>query len=117
MYCKPRFVVLLAAALFLILGMAACGPAAAPPVAAAPEYSTVAKESAQLIQAAMKKNDITGLSVALVDDQQIVWSQGFGDTDKANGVKATPETVYGIASISKLFTAIAIMQLTLTSPC
>jgi CubicO group peptidase (beta-lactamase class C family) len=111
MYCKPRFVVLLVAALFSILGMAACAPAAASPAVAAPEYAAVAQESSQLIQAAMKKNGITGLSVALVDDQQIVWSQGFGYADKANGVKATPETVYMIASISKLFTATAIMQL------
>jgi len=54
---------------------------------------------------------ITGLSVALVDDQEMVWSEGFGYADKANGVAATPDTLYMVASISKLFTASAIMQL------
>jgi CubicO group peptidase (beta-lactamase class C family) len=59
----------------------------------------------------VEESGITGLSVALVDDQEIVWSEGFGYADKENGVKATPQTVYGVASVSKLFTAAAIMQL------
>jgi CubicO group peptidase (beta-lactamase class C family) len=59
----------------------------------------------------MKKNNVTGLSIALVDDQRVVWTQGFGYADKANKVPATPETVYRVGSISKLFTASAVMQL------
>jgi CubicO group peptidase (beta-lactamase class C family) len=79
--------------------------------AATPDYSSVTGELSQLIQAAVEEAGITGLSVALVDDQEIVWSEGFGYADKENGVEATPETVYGVGSISKLFTASAIMQL------
>jgi CubicO group peptidase (beta-lactamase class C family) len=59
----------------------------------------------------MKKHDVTGLSIALVDDRQIIWAAGFGYADKANEVPATPETVYRTGSISKLFTATAVMQL------
>lgn len=75
------------------------------------DYSSIIAELSQQIQNTVDTTGITGLSVALVDDQEIVWSEGFGFADKENGVKATPETVYGIASISKLFTATAIMQL------
>jgi CubicO group peptidase (beta-lactamase class C family) len=79
--------------------------------AATPDYTTVTGELSQLIQAAIEEAGITGLSVALVDDQQIVWSEGFGFADKEKGVEATPQTIYGVASVSKLFTATAILQL------
>ena len=79
--------------------------------AATPNYSSITGKLSQQIQAAVEKAGITGLSVALVDDQNIVWSEGFGYADKENGVNATPDTVYMIASISKIFTASAIMQL------
>ncbi len=59
----------------------------------------------------MKKNKVMGVSIAIVDDQKIVWSQGFGYADVKNNVPATPETVYRIGSISKLFTVMASMQL------
>lgn len=59
----------------------------------------------------MSKQDVEGLSIAIVDDQQIIWSQGFGYADKAKQINATPETVYRVGSISKLFTDTLVMQL------
>jgi len=55
-------------------------------------------------------NNWPALSIALVDDQQIVWAQGFGFADPARKTPATAETVYRVGSVSKLFTDIAIMQ-------
>lgn len=54
---------------------------------------------------------MVGLSIAIVDDQGIVWAQGFGYAGTKNKKPATPETVYRIGSISKLFTVMATMQL------
>ena len=59
----------------------------------------------------MEKNQVVGLSIALVDDQEIVWAEGFGYADLKNEKPATAETVYRIASISKLFTVMAALQL------
>ena len=64
-----------------------------------------------LIQKEMKKNQVMGLSIAIVDDQTIVWAQGFGYADAKLKIPATPETIYRIGSISKLFTVTATMQL------
>lgn len=75
------------------------------------DYSYTRENISWLIKKEMKKNDVTGLSIALVDDQEVVWAEGFGLADKANEVPATPETVYRVGSISKLFTATAAMQL------
>ena len=75
------------------------------------DYEASKSYLAALIQYQMKKHDVTGLSIALVDDQRIVWAQGFGFADKAQNIAATPETLYRVGSISKLFTATAAMQL------
>ncbi len=62
------------------------------------------------IQREMDDKKIPALSIALVDDQRVVWAQGFGMADPGQGVKADADTVYRVGSVSKLFTDIAVMQ-------
>jgi len=64
-----------------------------------------------LIKEEIKSNDIQGLSVGLVDTSGLFWSRGYGYEDKKNKVKATEATLYRIASVTKPFTATAIMIL------
>jgi CubicO group peptidase (beta-lactamase class C family) len=54
---------------------------------------------------------IPGLSAAVVHDQQILWSGGFGQADLTSGRAAAADTLYSICSISKLFTSVAVLQL------
>ena len=75
------------------------------------DYSYVKEYISRLARKEMKKHDVTGLSIALVDDQSVVWAEGFGFADQANNLPATPETIYRVGSISKLFTATMAMQL------
>ena len=75
------------------------------------DYECVKESISRLARQEMEKNKVTGLSVALVDDKGLIWAQGFGYADKENNIPATPQTVYRVASISKLLTATAIMQL------
>ena len=53
---------------------------------------------------------LPGVSMAVVHDQTVLWSKGFGFTHVDKKVPATPETMYSICSISKLFTSVALMQ-------
>lgn len=55
--------------------------------------------------------DIPGMSMAVVHDQEVLWSKGFGYAHREAKAPATPETLYSICSISKLFTSIGVMQL------
>ena len=55
--------------------------------------------------------DLPGLSVAVVHDQETVWARGFGWSDRASQTPATSDTRYRIGSITKVFTATAILQL------
>lgn len=74
-------------------------------------YDSVKETISRLIKKEMRKNDVAGLSIALVDDQQVVWAQGFGYADEQREIPATPDTVYRIGSLTKLFTVSAAMQL------
>lgn len=54
---------------------------------------------------------IPGVAAALVIDQDVIWKGGTGYADVARKTPATPETLYSICSISKLFTSLAMLQL------
>lgn len=54
---------------------------------------------------------LPGISVAVVKDQEVMWSGGFGMANIENKVKADANTICSICSISKLFTSVAIMKL------
>jgi D-alanyl-D-alanine carboxypeptidase len=54
---------------------------------------------------------LPGIAVGVVSDQELVWSRGFGFADIKAKLPMTPTTKFRMASNSKLFTAIAIMQL------
>ena len=71
--------------------------------------SELAERLADYIEFQVADKTIPGLSIALVDGQQIVYAHGFGR--ERDGVPASPETIYRVGSISKLYTDIAVMQL------
>lgn len=76
-----------------------------------PRYSNTIVQMTAYITSNMAANHIAGLSIALVDSNQVVWARGFGYADSSNAVPAATDTVYSVASISKVFTAVAVMQL------
>jgi CubicO group peptidase (beta-lactamase class C family) len=53
---------------------------------------------------------LPGLSVAVVIDQAIVFAAGFGCAGIEQQIGATPQTVYRIESVTKVFEATAMMQ-------
>lgn len=59
----------------------------------------------------MEYRNQPGISMGIVHDQDLLWSKGFGSSDLASKTPATPKTIYRIASITKLFTSTAILQL------
>ncbi len=63
------------------------------------------------ISATMRSNGIQGMSIVVVDKDKVLYSRDFGYADRANNVPVTEETVFRIASVTKLFAATAIMQL------
>lgn len=59
----------------------------------------------------MEYHRIPGVSVGIVYDQELVYKKGFGYSDVEKQTPTSAATIYRIASITKTFTATAIMQL------
>lgn len=74
------------------------------------ETSTIYSAIDQYLTTEMKAQKIPGLSVGIVKDGQIVYLKGYGQRDPS-GQPVTSETPFGMGSISKPFTSIAILQL------
>src|SRR5207244_304260 len=64
-----------------------------------------------LVEEAMARWNVPGLSVALVDGADIAWIRGFGYADLESGRPMSPDTYLRFASISKLFAATAVLVL------
>ena len=69
------------------------------------------KQLEDFIFAKMSKTGLPGVSMALVDGDEVVWSRGFGFARIKTGRPATSRTLYSTGSVTKSFTALAIMQL------
>lgn len=64
-----------------------------------------------VIRYTMATHSIPGLAVAFAKDGKVVYSKGFGYADMDTGRPVNPSTIFGVASVTKSFTCLAIMQL------
>src|SRR5579883_1318379 len=63
------------------------------------------------VRGQMQEQHIPGLSLAVVRNGKVVKAKGYGFADLEQRTPATPETMYELASVTKQFTATAIMLL------
>lgn len=59
----------------------------------------------------IEENQIPGVGVGLNQNGERLYEKGFGHRDVENELKITSDTIFGIASMTKSFTCVAIMQL------
>jgi CubicO group peptidase (beta-lactamase class C family)/D-alanyl-D-alanine dipeptidase len=104
----PRLSALLA---LIVLAGSASSVQAEPVVEAAKNYRAVAERLAALVEREVREKKLPAVSIALVDDQRIVWARGSGLAVPEAKDPATAETIYRVGSVSKLFTDVAVMQL------
>lgn len=74
------------------------------------DYSPVIENIRRMLPSAMAVKDIIGMSVALIDGENIVWSEGFGYTSRSKKVRVTADTLFHVGSISKSFTALGVLK-------
>jgi CubicO group peptidase (beta-lactamase class C family) len=99
------------------LAVAACQPVM--PVAEhAPAGAVTTQLSDELIRAledkataTLSENGVPGMSVGIIRDDELIYAKGFGVRNIETEIPMTPRWVGSMASISKAFTACAIMQL------
>jgi CubicO group peptidase (beta-lactamase class C family) len=63
------------------------------------------------IRRLLDSSGVASVSVAVARDGAVLWEEGFGYADLERRIPATPTTLYSLASISKPFTATAVLRL------
>lgn len=89
-------------------------------LAAAADYKPVIDQLVPFIENELRDKGIPAASIALIDDQKLIWAAGFGDArpeklpaddvEKLGGPPMTATTVIRAGSVSKLFTSVLIMR-------
>jgi CubicO group peptidase (beta-lactamase class C family) len=93
--------------LLLALGFALAQDTTQPP-----SFTALALHAADSIAAAeFAKDSLGSITVGIVSGPSLVWTKSYGYADSARTRLATPTTVYRIASVSKQFTAVMLLQL------
>jgi D-alanyl-D-alanine carboxypeptidase len=73
--------------------------------------STWADRVDDYVKAQMQRRHVPGVSLAVIRDGKVVRACGYGTANVELGVPATKKSVYGVLSITKQFTAAAILIL------
>jgi len=73
--------------------------------------SDVQKRIEDFIAQWMTDNKVPGLSLSIVKGDEILYAHGFGARDLNDNLPATEDTLYGMASVTKSFTGLAVLKL------
>ena len=73
-------------------------------------YGEAIQKFERYVEKKMQIDKFPGLSIGFMKDD-FTWVQGFGYSDLENQVKAKPQSSYRMASVSKTFTALAVLKL------
>jgi CubicO group peptidase (beta-lactamase class C family) len=87
------------------------GPVLARPVPSGPLSRAERGAIARWLTRARRSEKIPGLAIGLIRDGRAVLSEGAGVRDRERDLPATPRTIFGLASITKSFTALTVLRL------
>ncbi len=87
--------------LVLLVTVLACSSAAA---------QSIGYEVDALLEQQLKRFDVPGVGLAIVQNGRVIYSQGYGVRDIKTGASATADTLFAIGSSTKSFTSLGIMQ-------
>lgn len=102
-----RGIALSSLALFLF----GCATSISPSVNREDAHQDLLNEIDSVIVHFMRRNDIPGLSLAVVQADTVLALRGYGEADREQGISVTPQTVFRACSIAKVFTALEIIRL------
>jgi D-alanyl-D-alanine carboxypeptidase len=64
-----------------------------------------------IIRKAVAEKHVVGLSVGVMQNGKVILAKGYGVRDLATHDPVTPQTMFGIGSVTKQFTCTAVLQL------
>jgi len=102
---KCRVYLLLVGMYFINTGLHEPGYGQAPGLRFSEPVESVIADLQAYIPGRMEQADVPGLAVALIQDNQMVWTEGFGVVNRFTQQPVSANTVFEVASISKVITA------------
>lgn len=100
---------------FIILVLFVCGSMSmaqeTPPLKTDADNQKLIADLERLVPELMKEAVIPGMSIAVIKDGKIVWTEGFGIKNTKTGEAVTKDTIFEAASLTKPFFAYVAMQL------
>lgn len=73
------------------------------------EYDKTMESIDKFIEQKMNKSGIVGLGAAIIVNDRLIWTKGYGYADKKNKTPFTPNTIMNIASVSKNIVGASLM--------
>lgn len=61
-----------------------------------------------LVKSGMERSNLSGMALGIIQNGELAFADGFGLTDVNTDIKITDQSVFGLASLSKAFTAAGI---------
>ncbi len=96
----------------LLLGLASLHPPGQPSAERSPARLPLqVKRLRTAIQHRVDEGKLASVFIAVVKDGEVAWQETFGWEDKEAKIKATPQTVYALGSLSKSITATGVLGL------
>lgn len=100
-----------AASVVIVLALfSSCAPTTPAASSPPPAYDAAIVEGRTSAQAALD-GGVSAITIALVDARRIVWSQAFGLANRETQQAPSATTMFGIGSVTKVLTAVAVMKL------
>jgi CubicO group peptidase (beta-lactamase class C family) len=82
-----------------------------PPLRLGEKTETIATDLDEFVPKYLQEQDIPGVSITLIRDHQAVWSAGYGVANSITKKPVTPDTVFAMASNSKVLTTYIALRL------
>ncbi len=64
-----------------------------------------------VVECEMLEKQVPGISISVIRDGDVIYRQGYGKADLGEGIDVTPETIFALGSVTKIFTAIGVLNL------
>jgi CubicO group peptidase (beta-lactamase class C family) len=94
-----------------VRAFAASVPASEPPLRTSEPIGDIVADLKEFIPTHMDQEGIPGVAIALIRDGEVVWADGFGVANTVTGEPVTADTVFEVASNSKVVTAYTALRL------
>lgn len=102
---------LLASAFGLLLLVIVPAHGHQPQVSKTRDLSSGIEKVDALATADFSKDKVGGIIIGVVSGKDLVWTKSYGSADTTTNIPPVKDTIFRIASITKLFTAIMLLQL------